>query len=174
MFTGYFYFFSSTFPRMDGGRYIPMSMWPKCLKTWSPLTQFWRPRLSQERHGTRNVAKPLREDDGGLPAFTEYSSVRFSALCGGLTLLSMNPYSAWAFWWLKIWFEPLSESGSPQLVSAGHRTPALQHAPDNLAPYVPGGWLLAEFSRCCSFSVPKRSPKPWCPIMSHPLNIKQY
>lgn len=49
--------------------------------------------LSQERHGTRNVAKPLREDDGGLPAFTEYSSVRFSALCGGLTLLSMNPYS---------------------------------------------------------------------------------
>ena len=56
-----------------------------------------QPRLSQERHGKKNVAKPLREDDGGLPAFTEYSSVRFSPLCGGLTLLSMNPYSAWAF-----------------------------------------------------------------------------
>ena len=54
-----------------------------------------QPRLSQERHGKKNVAKPLREDDGGLPAFTEYSSVRFSPLCGGLTLLSMNPYSAW-------------------------------------------------------------------------------
>ena len=105
---------------MDGGRYIPMSMWPKCLKTWSPLTQFWRPRLSQERHGTRNVAKPLREDDGGLPAFTEYSSVRFSALCGGLTLLSMNPYSAWAFWWLKIvayrWSDFLSQDFRIQMV----------------------------------------------------------
>ena len=28
-------------------------------------------RLALERHGPRNVAKPVREDDGGLPAMTE-------------------------------------------------------------------------------------------------------
>eukprot|EP00913_Durusdinium_trenchii_P002121 g1959.t1 len=49
--------------------------------------------LAQERLGQRNVAKPVREDDGGLPAMTEYNALRFSPLCGGLTLLSMNPYS---------------------------------------------------------------------------------
>ena len=36
----------------------------------------------------------MREDDGGLPALTEYTTLRFSPLSGGLTLLSMNPYSA--------------------------------------------------------------------------------
>lgn len=55
-------------------------------------------RLSSERHGAKNVAKPVREDDGGLPALTEYSALRFSALCGGLTLLAMNPYSALTDW----------------------------------------------------------------------------
>ena len=47
-------------------------------------------------------------------------------------------------------------------------SPPLQHAPDNLAPYVPGGWLLAEFSRCCRFSVPapdfQNHGVPSCPI----------
>ncbi|CAE7488591.1 unnamed protein product [Symbiodinium sp. CCMP2456] len=49
--------------------------------------------LALERLGKGSVAKPVREDDGGLPAMTEYSSVLYSPLAGGLTLLSMNPYS---------------------------------------------------------------------------------
>ncbi|CAJ1327373.1 unnamed protein product [Effrenium voratum] len=49
--------------------------------------------LSLERHAKKHVAKPMREDDGGLPALTEYSNIRYSPLAGGLTLLSMNPYS---------------------------------------------------------------------------------
>ena len=49
--------------------------------------------LMSERMGKGLVAKPAREDDGGLPAMTEYSSILYSPLAGGFTLLSMNPYS---------------------------------------------------------------------------------
>ena len=49
--------------------------------------------LALKRLGKGSVAKPVREDDGGLPALTDYSSVLYSPLAGGLTLLSMNPYS---------------------------------------------------------------------------------
>ncbi|CAK0857576.1 unnamed protein product [Prorocentrum cordatum] len=49
--------------------------------------------LAKEQRGTRMVAKPCREDDGGLAALTQYSSLRYSPLGGGLSLLELNPYS---------------------------------------------------------------------------------
>eukprot|EP00443_Scrippsiella_acuminata_P072128 CAMPEP_0115525176 /NCGR_PEP_ID=MMETSP0271-20121206/81597_1 /TAXON_ID=71861 /ORGANISM="Scrippsiella trochoidea, Strain CCMP3099" /LENGTH=225 /DNA_ID=CAMNT_0002956771 /DNA_START=1 /DNA_END=675 /DNA_ORIENTATION=+ len=36
--------------------------------------------LAQERRGDRMVAKPRREDDDGLPALTEYKTLRYSPL----------------------------------------------------------------------------------------------
>eukprot|EP00931_Biecheleriopsis_adriatica_P065324 TRINITY_DN39890_c0_g1_i2.p1 TRINITY_DN39890_c0_g1~~TRINITY_DN39890_c0_g1_i2.p1 ORF type:complete len:447 (-),score=83.16 TRINITY_DN39890_c0_g1_i2:5-1345(-) len=50
--------------------------------------------LAEERRGQRgSVSKPAREDDGGLPALTEYTTLRYSPLGGGISLLEMNPYS---------------------------------------------------------------------------------
>eukprot|EP00927_Polykrikos_kofoidii_P046585 TRINITY_DN40774_c0_g1_i1.p1 TRINITY_DN40774_c0_g1~~TRINITY_DN40774_c0_g1_i1.p1 ORF type:complete len:598 (-),score=56.78 TRINITY_DN40774_c0_g1_i1:46-1839(-) len=49
--------------------------------------------LAQERHRSRDVSKPRREDDGGLAALTEYKTLRFSPLAGGLSLLELTPYS---------------------------------------------------------------------------------
>lgn len=49
--------------------------------------------LAQEQRNNRKVAKPRREDDGGLPALTEYRTLRYSPLAGGLSLLELNLYS---------------------------------------------------------------------------------
>jgi len=49
--------------------------------------------LGSERLGPRMVSKPRREDDGGLPALTEYKTLLFSPLAGGISLLDLNPYS---------------------------------------------------------------------------------
>jgi len=49
--------------------------------------------LAQERRHDREVSKPRREDDGGAPALTEYRTVLYSPMAGGLSLLEMNPYT---------------------------------------------------------------------------------
>ena len=45
------------------------------------------------RNKSQDVSKPRREDDGGLPAITEYRTVRSSQLAGGVSLVEFNPYS---------------------------------------------------------------------------------
>mmetsp|Transcript_123318 Transcript_123318/g.245533 ORF Transcript_123318/g.245533 Transcript_123318/m.245533 type:complete len:326 (+) Transcript_123318:71-1048(+) len=40
--------------------------------------------LGEERFGSRMVSKPRREDDGGLSALTEYKTLLFSPLAGGI------------------------------------------------------------------------------------------
>lgn len=49
--------------------------------------------LKTEQLRERNITKPCREEDGGLAALTEYSSVRYSPLGGGLSLVELNPYT---------------------------------------------------------------------------------
>jgi len=49
--------------------------------------------LCRERRGAKEVAKPCREDDGGASALTDYKTLRFSPLAGGLSLLELCPYT---------------------------------------------------------------------------------